>query len=79
MALRGLSESGVTAGEGAYPAGIRPQAISAVSSKIITLWWGFMRLEVTELDDAIGGMEYMARLALKSSESSFEMCCYAQM
>ena len=52
---------------------------SAVSSKIITLWWGFMRLEVTELDDEIGGMEYLARLALKSSESSFEMCCYAQM
>ena len=52
---------------------------SAVSSKIPILWWGFMRLEVTELDDAIGGMEYMARLALKSSESSFEMCCYTQM
>ena len=52
---------------------------SAVSSKIPTLWWGFMRLEVTELDDEIGGMEYLARLALKSSESSFEMCCYGRM
>ena len=38
-----------------------------------------MRLEVTELDDEIGGMEYLARLALKSSESSFEMCCYGRM
>jgi len=52
---------------------------SAVSSKITTLWWGFMRLDVTELDYAIGGMEYLARLALKSSESSFEMCCYGRM
>ena len=38
-----------------------------------------MRLKVTELDDVIGGMEYLARLALKSSESSFEMCCYGRM
>ena len=52
---------------------------SAGSNKIPALWWGFLCLEVTELDDAIGGMEYLASLALKSSESSFEICCYGRM
>ena len=52
---------------------------SAVSSKIPALWWGFLCLEVTERDDAMGGMEYLARLALKSSESSVELCCCGRM
>ena len=43
---------------------------SAVSIKIPALWWEFLCLEVTKLDNAMDGIEYLARLALKSSESS---------